>query len=95
MSELEKQVKRIQDKVQQLLKQQQLLSKENDELKNELNAFKKDAATQKSTIDELKQQASILKMNSVEMNDSDKKEFEKRLNHYIKEIDRCIAMLSS
>jgi chromosome segregation ATPase len=95
MSELEKQVKRIQEKVQQLLKQQQLLSKENDELKAELNAFKKDTATQKSTIDQLKQQASILKMNSVEMNDADKKEFEKRLNHYIKEIDRCIAMLSS
>ena len=95
MSELEKQVKRIQDKVQQLLKQQQLLSKENEELKNELIAYKKDAVTQKSTIDELKQQASILKMNSVEMDDTDKKEFERRLNHYIKEIDRCIAMLSS
>ena len=95
MSELEKQVKRIQDKVQQLLRQQQLLSKENEELKKDLIAFKKDAAIQKSTIDELRQQSSILKMNSVEMNDSDKKEFEKRLNHYIKEIDRCIAMLSS
>jgi Skp family chaperone for outer membrane proteins len=95
MSELEKQVKRIQDKLQQLLKQQQLLSKENDELKKELSAYKKDTITQKSAIDELKQQASILKMNSVEMNDTDKKEFEKRLNHYIKEIDRCIAMLSS
>ena len=93
MSDLEKQVKRIQDKVQQLLKQQQLLSKENEELKNELIAFKKDAVAQKATIDELKQQASILKMNSVEMDDTDKKEFEKRLNHYIKEIDRCIAML--
>ena len=94
MSELEKQVKRIQDRVQQLLKQQLLLSKENEELKKELIAFKKDATTQKSTIDELRQQSSILKMNSVEMNDSDKKEFEKRLNHYIKEIDRCIALLS-
>lgn len=95
MSELEKQVKRIQDKVQQLLKQQQLLSKENEELKKELIGYKKDAATQRSTIDELKQQASILKMNSVEMDDTDKKEFERRLNHYIKEIDRCIAMLST
>ena len=95
MSELENQVKRIQDKVQQLLKQQQLLSKENEELKKELIGYKKDAATQKLTIDELRQQASILKMNSVEMDDTDKKEFERRLNHYIKEIDRCIAMLSN
>jgi hypothetical protein len=28
------------------------------------------------------------------MNETDKKELEKRLNHYIKEVDRCIVMLS-
>ena len=28
------------------------------------------------------------------MSEADKKEFEKRINSYLKEIDRCIAMLS-
>jgi predicted nucleic acid-binding Zn-ribbon protein len=95
MAELEQQIKRIQDKLQQLLKSQNALQKENEELKNELSGLKKDALTSQSTIDELKQQAHLLKMNAADMNATDKREFEKRLNLYIKEIDRCIAMLSS
>jgi predicted nucleic acid-binding Zn-ribbon protein len=95
MAELEQQITRIQDKLQQLLKQKNALLKENEELKNELSGVKKDAAAYQSTIDELKQQASVLKMNAADMSDVDKREFEKRLNLYIKEIDRCIAMLSS
>jgi chromosome segregation ATPase len=95
MADLENQIKRIQEKLQQLLKQQQQLLRENDELKQELIAYKKETASDKSTIDELRQQAGILKMNAAEMTAADKKEFEKRLNHYIREIDRCIALLSS
>ena len=95
MAELEQQINRIQDKLQQLLKQKNALLKENEELKNELSGVKKDATAYQSTIDELKQQASVLKMNAADMSEVDKREFEKRLNLYIKEIDRCIAMLSS
>jgi len=94
MAELDNQIKRINDKLQQLLKQQALLQKENADLKKELEASKKETSIHHSNIDELKQQVSILKMNTVEMNENDKKEFEKRLNLYIKEIDRCISLLS-
>jgi chromosome segregation ATPase len=94
MAELDLQIKRINDKLQQLLKQQALLQKENADLKKELESSKKETAIHHANIDELKQQVSILKMNTVEMNETDKKEFEKRLNLYIKEIDRCIALLS-
>lgn len=94
MAELDIQIKRINDKLQQLLKQQTLLQKENADLKKELEASKKETLVHHANIDELKQQVSILKMNTVEMNENDKKEFEKRLNLYIKEIDRCIALLS-
>jgi hypothetical protein len=42
----------------------------------------------------LKQQVGVLKLNAGEMSEVDKKEFEKRITIYVKEIDRCIAMLS-
>jgi hypothetical protein len=32
--------------------------------------------------------------NGAEMDQEEKKQFEKRINGYVKEIDRCIAMLS-
>ena len=93
MTELQNQVKRIQDKIQQLLKQQLLLRKENDKLKQDLKDVQAGSLNQAEHIDQLKQQAEILKLSKQDMDGTEKKAFEKRLNGYIKEIDRCITML--
>lgn len=93
MNNSEQHLKRIQDKLQQLLKQHTAVQKENNRLKGELQEAKDEIAAQQKNMDELKQQASILKMNAGEMNVADKKELEKRINQYVKEIDRCIALL--
>jgi chromosome segregation ATPase len=93
MSTTEEQLKRIQDKLQQLLKQQVAVRKENEKLKEELGAAREKLATQQKNTDELKQQVSVLKMNAGGMNEMDKKELEKKINSYLKEIDRCIALL--
>ena len=93
MSNTEHHLKRIQDKLQQLLKLYAALQKENSRLIQELaSAEQKIEAYQKNT-DELKQQVSVLKLSTGEMSEADKKEFEKRINGYLKEIDRCIALL--
>jgi hypothetical protein len=89
----EAQLKRIQDKVQQLVKQHAALHKENNKLKEELETAKQKVSAQQKGADELKQQVSVLKLNAGEMDETDKKEFEKRINGYLKEIDRCIALL--
>ncbi|HEX7845318.1 MAG TPA: hypothetical protein VF476_05905 [Chitinophagaceae bacterium] len=93
MSDTNTQLKRIQDKLQQLLKQHTTLQKENVQLKEQLGQFSQHAAVQQQTIDSLKQQAEVLRLNAGEMTEADKKELEKRINTYLKEIDRCIAML--
>lgn len=93
MSTAEQQLKRIQDKLQQLLKQHSAVRKENSKLNEEIEVLNKKILTQQQSADELKQQVSILKLNAGEMGEADKKEFEKRINAYVKEIDRCIAML--
>lgn len=94
MTESEQHLKRIQDKVQQLLKQHIAIQKENQLLKEELNSIKKDASQFRENTDNLKRQVEILKYSNGEMGDGDKKQFEKRINGYLKEIDRCITMLS-
>ena len=82
MSNTEHHLKRIQDKLQQLLKQYAALQKENSRLIQELaSAQQKIEAYQKNT-DELKQQVSVLKLSTGEMSEADKKEFEKRINGY-------------
>ena len=93
MSNSEQHIKRIQDKVQQLLKQYAALQKENSKVKEELEAAQQKISAHQKSTDELKQQVGVLKLNAGEMTEADKKEFEKRINHYVKEIDKCIAML--
>ncbi|MGN6291758.1 MAG: hypothetical protein ACTHMV_03360 [Chitinophagaceae bacterium] len=94
MSSGEEQIKRIYDKLQQLLKQHTSLQKENQLLREELETAQKQVAQYQETAEALKQQVSILQLGNGQMSEEDKKEFEKKLTTYIKEIDRCIAMLS-
>ncbi len=84
----------INDKLQLLLRALGRLQKENERLKSDLEQAKQKELTAKQNIEELQQQSSILKLASGEMNDKDKKNFEKKINQYIKEIDKCIAFLS-
>jgi ABC-type iron transport system FetAB ATPase subunit len=94
MNPLELHIQRINEKIQQLLKQYRASQRENEKLKKELADIKGLYAERSQLIDELEQKVAILKTATNNMNETDKKELEKRLNHYIKEIDRCIGMLS-
>ncbi len=93
MNTTEQHLKRIQEKLQQLLKQYATIQKENVRLKAELDTAQQKISAQQKNAEELKQQVSVLKLGAGEMNEVDKKEFEKRINSYLKEIDRCIALL--
>jgi hypothetical protein len=93
MADATAQLKRIQEKMQILLRNYQLTQKENERLKVELENVNRQLAGFQENVDSLKQQVTVLKLNAGEMSDPDKKEFEKKLNIYIREIDRCIAML--
>ena len=93
MNTTEQHLKRIQDKLQQLLKQYAILQKDNNRLSGELISAQEKIATQQKNTDDLKQQVSVLKLSAGEMNETDKKEFERSINGYLKEIDRCISLL--
>jgi len=93
MNPLEEHIQRINEKMQSLLKLYQLQQKENDRLKRELQLVKGMETTKAKQIEELEQKVAVLKTATNNMSEADKKELEKKLNHYLKEIDRCIEML--
>lgn len=94
MDLLNDQLKRISDKLQLLLKQKQALQKENEQLLKEISSLKKKEESQKIQTEELEQKVAVLRTAAGKLSEADKKDFEKRLSFYIREIDRCIAMLS-
>ena len=93
MADLDVHIKRIQQKLQQLLKQYSELQKENIILKKEVERSTQQTSQHQQTIETLKQQVEVLKISSGNWDENDKKEFVKRINHYIKEIDKCISLL--
>ena len=95
MSTVNNALKKVQEKIQLLAKQQATLKKENGKLKEDLQSATIANKNLQQKLDELQQQVSILKMNASSLEETDKKELEKRINLYIKEIDRCIASLGA
>lgn len=95
MPKLEPQIKVIQQKVQQLVKQFAGLKKENAKLNIEKEALQQKISNYQASIEQLQQQVEVLKISSGNWDDKDKRDFEKRLAGYIKEVDKCINLLSS
>ena len=94
MNNLETHIRSVNEKLQQLVKKHVALKKENVNLKEELNGLKEKEVEYKYALHELDQKVSVLKAASGEMNEKDQKDFEKRIDQYIKEIDKCIGLLS-
>ena len=87
-------IERIRVKLQSLLKDHQALQKENEKLRAEITRKAGIEMELKEKSQQLEAQVNILKASTGQMDEASKKAFEKQINHYIREIDRCIAMLS-
>ena len=94
MSALIDHISIIQNKLQQLLKQYEHLQKENDKQQDLINTLQEDLEKHKEKMNEMQQQNLILKASVTDMDATDKKELEQKIQQYIKNIDKCISLLS-
>lgn len=93
MSLLDQHIQSLQQKIHLLAKKHQQLEKENQKLKEELVLLKKTGFDQKQEFEIIEMQNAILKASQQQLDEKEKKELEKKLTRFIKEIDRCIALL--
>ena len=94
MPDINDNIKRIHQKLQLLSKRYQSLVKENEVLQQQLTEVSAQNEKNKQRIYELQEQVGILKSVTSQMSPADKKAFEKHISHYIREIDKCIGILS-
>ena len=85
----------IEEKVLQLLKQYQQIQKENLQLQKETKSTKAQLESVTTEKNRLLQQVDAMKINGSTMEESSKKDLEKRINIYLKEIDHCLALLNT
>ena len=88
------QLKRITGKLQELVKKYEQLKKENERLRGELMPAKEREMSFMEQITSLEQKIMVLKAGTGQLDETEKKELDKKLHVYLKEIDRCISMLS-
>jgi uncharacterized coiled-coil DUF342 family protein len=94
MSDTPTQVERIQQKLQLLLRQWHAMKKENERLQKETAQLRQHESVYRETIAQLSRQVEVLQVTSGGLGEEDKKAMEKQINGYIREIDRCIALLT-
>jgi archaellum component FlaC len=94
MEGLQDQLKRITEKLQQVVQRYHVLQKEHEQLNREVATLREKEKTRSVKIEELEMKMTALQTVTGQLNDGEKKEVEKRISRYIREIDRCIALLS-
>jgi uncharacterized membrane protein len=84
----------IQSKLQQLLKQYELLQKQQQEDKVSIQKLEAALKEKETAAEQLLEQNLLLKASVTEMDPTDKKLLEQKIQLYIKNIDQCISQLS-
>jgi division protein CdvB (Snf7/Vps24/ESCRT-III family) len=95
MNTIEEHINSINTKLQLLLKKYAALQKVNSILNNEIETYRKNEKDYLEQINSLEIKTSILKASAGKLNDKEKHDFEKRINQYIKDLDKCMTMLNN
>lgn len=95
MSILSNQLTQFQQKLMRVMKQYDVLHRENARLKKEL--AKKDLllANKEALLKDLEEKLAALRLSTGSFSEEEKKELGKKIKAYVKEIDRCITLLDA
>lgn len=100
---LEQYIQRVEEKLHLLVKKLQQVQAENVLLKDEVKIHQQELQQQQQSLQVLEDRVQLMKIASTAQggttiateDEAFKKEIRGKINEYIKEIDRCIALLNS
>lgn len=94
MQDVTENIARIQSKLQELLKKYNASLKEMEHQNKTIASLQAQRLMDEKKIRTLEEQQHILRSAAGNMKESDKKEFEHVIGKYIREVDKCIDLLS-
>lgn len=89
------QIEIIEEKLQALLTRYKRLQKENTNLKEELHETSTQLALHKKENEKLKQQIDVSNIGANNWSEDEKSNLNKRIDSYLKEIEKCLEYLNS
>jgi chromosome segregation ATPase len=94
MPDYQTQIVRIANKIKLLLKHQEQLRKENERLKSSVSAKEQEIISLKESLAHKDEKLAVLEAASGKMDGKSKQDFEKKINQYIRDIDKVIVHLN-
>ena len=95
MDDVNGQIQRIEEKVQQLLKEYNFAQKEIQRLQKENSRLNEQLQLCNNQASQMHQKTAALKIKAGNWQNDTKKDLEKRIDTYLKDIDKCLALLHS
>lgn len=95
MEQLDLLLKTLQQKITLLIKQNQLLKKQNEMLQTATQKNEKIIAEKDLYLKKLEAHLEGLKLNASMLEKADKKILEKRIDTYLRDIEKCLAQLNA
>lgn len=96
MNDMTSKLEQLELSIQNLIEQTKLLRIENQALKHKNTALEAEVESQKNIIKDIEENNKIVKIaGTISESESDRIEWKARIETYMKEIDRCIALLNS
>jgi len=95
MNGIDEQIQRIENKVLLLLKEYNLAQKEIQRLQKENNRLNELLQSSNDKTNKLSQKEDLAKISEESLKNHSKKDLEKRIDAYLKDIDKCLALLHS
>ncbi len=92
---MQEQIQRIENKVQQLLKEYTTAQKEIQRLQKENLHLTQQLQSRTEQANQLHQRVDAQNFSVSNLEDKAKKDLEKRITTYLKDIDKCLALLHS
>lgn len=96
MEDLSARFANLLDKTETLMVKYAKLREESTRLRQEVGSLQEDKAQREATIQELNEKVTVLKTaKEIGTDDEDRSAIRQKVNEYIREIDKCIAMLNA
>ena len=93
MATLSNHINQLNIKLQLLLKQYGLITLENQNQKNKIKKLEEVIEQYKLDLEKLQQEQLILKASLDIMDEAEKKQLDKKINSYVRNIEKCISLL--
>jgi chromosome segregation ATPase len=95
MSTLNSQIIQMQQRLKLLISNYMVLKRENVQLKKEIAKKQTLLTDREQLLQTLQQQLDVLKLSKDSFSEDEKSELNKRIETYIKDIDRCLSLLNT